>query len=399
MPPIHVEFEVTERKRVLFVDDEQGLLDALRRVLHSKRKEWDMTFAQGVDAAIEALEAHPFDTVVSDIKMPGRDGFDLLRTIRDHPDWKAIPVVILTGNGESDLKRRALDLGATDLLGKPVDPDDLTARIRSVLRIKAYDDEIKAQNHILEDRVRERTAQLERAQVELIWRLGKAGEFRDSDTGYHVVRVGFYSRTIAHQLELDQETQRQIFLTAPLHDLGKIGVPDSILLKPEKLSANEWVMMRQHTVIGAHILRDEGIAQDKIARLSIPAPDTDCEEINPLTELAATIAECHHERWDGGGYPHGIAGEDIPIAARITSVADVYDALCSKRPYKDPFTPEQVLELINNGDGCQFDPMVIEAFHACLPDLIGIQNEFVDEPNDHAQADVIETVEDLRRAS
>jgi len=390
--------EAAGRRKILFVDDEQGVLDGLRRLLRSKRREWDMTFAIGVTPAIEALEADDYDTVVSDIDMPERDGFDLLQTIRAHPIWKAIPVVILTGNGESGLKRRALDLGATDLLNKPVDPDDLIARIRSVLRIKRYEDELAETNQLLEERVRMRTAELEVAQTELIWRLGKAGEFRDSETGYHVVRVGFYARHLAGELGMDAEFQRKVFLTAPLHDIGKIGIPDHILLKPAKLTDEEWVTMRQHTSMGAQILRDEIIAQEQVERLGIVAAGSLLVD-NPFTEMAARIAESHHERWDGTGYPNGVVGEDIPLEARITTLADVYDALCSKRPYKDPFTEEQVLDIMGNGRGSQFDPGVFTAFERSLRVFRDIRSEFDDVKLEEPQADIVPSLRDLRQAS
>lgn len=391
--------EDTPKRRVLFVDDEKSVLDGLRRILRSKRSEWEMTFAEGVSEAIEALERDPYDTIVSDINMPERDGFDLLETVLSSEEWKAIPVVILTGNGESGLKRKALNLGATDLLSKPVDPDDLVARIRSVLRIKAYEDEIKAHNQELEERVRDRTAQLEMAQVELIWRLGKAGEFRDSDTGYHVVRVGFFARRIAEELGLESEFQRKIFLTAPLHDIGKIGIPDHILLKPGKLTDEEWVTMRDHTHYGAQILRDGIIAKDKIHRLGIVSSNVITTLENPFIEMAARIAEAHHERWDGSGYPHKVVGEDIPIEARIASLADVYDALCSRRPYKEPFGEDQVLDIMSKGAGTQFDPSVFAAFQNCLEDFRNIRAEFDDETLSEPQADIVPSLTDLRKAS
>ena len=387
------------RRRILFVDDEQGVLDGLRRLLRSRRKEWDMTFASGVAPALQALEADEYDTVVSDIDMPDLDGFDLLQAIRAHPVWKAIPVVILTGNGESGLKRRALDLGATDLLNKPVDPDDLIARIRSVLRIKQYEDELAATNQLLEERVRQRTAQLEVAQAELIWRLGKAGEFRDSETGYHVVRVGFYARHLAGELGMDPEFERKVFLTAPLHDIGKIGIPDHILLKPDRLTEEEWVTMRQHTSMGAQILRDEIIAKEQIERLGIVEAGSSLLADNPFTEMAARIAESHHERWDGNGYPNGVVGDDIPLEARITTLADVYDALCSKRPYKDPFSEEQVLEIMRNGEGSQFDPGVFAVFERSLGVFRDIRAEFDDENLEEPQADIVPSLRDLKRAS
>lgn len=387
------------KKHVLFVDDEQGVLDGLRRLLRSMRDEWELHFAPGVDEALRILEAEPIDTVVSDVNMPVRDGFDLLATIRANEAWTGLPVVILTGNGEANLKRRALNLGATDLLAKPVSREDLQARIKSVLRMKEYEDRIRRHNRELEQRVIERTAQLEMAHIELIWRLGKAGEFRDSDTGYHVVRVGFFARELALELGCDDEYARQVFLTAPLHDIGKIGIPDGILLKPGKLSSEEWITMREHTTIGAQILRGEAVAQDHVRQLALRTEGKGIEvPDNPLMEMAALVAANHHERWDGKGYPANLGGEHIPLAARLTSVADVYDALCSKRPYKEPFTEKQVLEIMQRGSGTQFEPAVFEAFTRRVERFREIRAEFDDDRMEDPQADTASVLRDLEAA-
>ncbi|HED63996.1 MAG TPA: response regulator, partial [Planctomycetes bacterium] len=380
-------------------DDEQRLLDSTRRILRSKRSEWDMVFANSVDAALEVLEERPVDAIVSDINMPEKDGFDLIRAVRDRSDWVTIPIVILTGNAENDLKRRALELGATDLLNKPVHREDLIARLGNVIRVKEYQDEIRRHNETLEELVRERTAQLEASQAELIWRLGRAGEFRDTDTGMHVVRVGFYSRELAAQLGTDEEFQRMVFMTAPLHDLGKIGIPDGILLKPGKLNEEDWVTMRMHARMGADILRNDIFQRGALTRLAIGAHMPIPEVENPFTAMAARIAEGHHERWDGTGYPDGVAGEDIPLEARIVSLADVYDALGSSRPYKDPFSDEEILEIIRAGRGSQFDPAVVDAFEACLPKLQAIRAEFADGAPEHPQADVVDQIEKLQEVA
>ncbi|MFT5050333.1 MAG: putative two-component system response regulator [Chlamydiales bacterium] len=384
----------TTKRRVLFVDDEARILDGLRRMLRAERDTWDMTFVGGVDAALSMLEDVPHDAVVSDINMPGRDGFDLLEAIRANDQTCDIPVVILTGNGERGMKRRALDLGATDLLNKPVDRDELIARIRSVLRLKGYTDEIKVYSAELEERVQARTAELEIARAELVWRLGKAGEFRDSDTGFHVVRVGYYAQCLAEKIGLESKLVREIFLAAPLHDVGKIGIPDRILLKPAKLEPDEWEIMMTHTTIGAEILKAQSSAADH-ARVLGTLAETDAIADNPFARVGAEIAEAHHERWDGGGYPHRLAGEDIPIAARITAIGDVYDALSSERPYKPAMKEEEVLEIMRKGCGTQFDPEIFAAFEASLPDFRQIQVQFRDEQPVEMQADSTQTVANL----
>ncbi len=382
------------KAKILFVDDEPRVLDGLRRILRSERNQWEMTFVEGVQQALEVLGECPQDAVVSDIDMPIQDGLELLQMIREDADLSDIPVVILSGNGESGMKRRALDLGATDLLAKPVEREDLVARVNSVLRLKRYTDEIKLHGQLLEERVRERTRELEFSRAELVWRLGKAGEFRDSDTGYHVVRVGYYARTLATTLGLDECMCREIFLSAPLHDIGKIGIPDSILLKPAKLTEEEWVIMKTHTTIGGQILRSDPLMDDH-ARMLESVAKIPGLAANPLALVGSSIAEGHHERWSGGGYPRGIEGEEIPLAARISSVADVYDALCSPRPYKPAFAEVEVLEIMRKGSGSQFDPQVFAAFEDSISEFRSIREQFKDEEASELQADTDDNLKDL----
>lgn len=382
-------------KRVLFVDDEHRVLEGLRRMLRDLRGEWEMSFAASADEAMRLLLKSDYDAVISDVNMPVKDGFDLLRAIRSDEHTRDIPVVILTGNAEQGLKRRALDMGATDLLNKPADREDLIARIENVVRLKRYQDRIKQDKATLELRVRERTAELERSRMELIWRLGKAGEFRDTDTGNHVVRVGYYALELANALGLDPEFGRRLFVTAPLHDLGKIGIPDAILLKPGKLTPAEWDVMKQHTRIGAKILR-ENVFNEHAAAILGDILGADLEQGNPLTEMGASIAMNHHERWDGSGYPAGIEGEEIPIEARITTLADVYDALSSKRPYKEAFPEEKVLHIMRQGVGTQFDPEAFATFERSLDAFRRIGVELADDTAIHS--DLRPAVEELEAA-
>ena len=386
--------ERTSKRKILFVDDEVRVLDGLRRLLRGERGNWEMTFVDGVQRALEVLEEEDHDAVVSDYNMPSRNGLDLLKSIRNNPKTEDIPVVILTGNGEPEMKRLALDDGATDLLNKPVDKDDLLARLRSALRLKDYMDEIKQHRNLLELRVRERTAELEYSRAEVIWRLGKAGEFRDSDTGFHVVRVGLYARTLAEAMKLEPAHCEEIFLSAPLHDIGKIGIPDRILLKPGKLDPDEWEIMKTHATIGGQILRAKPIAQEHSRTLSVLAHIDDLSK-NPFAEVGAVIAENHHENWDGSGYPCGRAGDQIPVSARITSVADVYDALCSKRPYKPAFKEEEVLRMMRQAAGNKFDPAVCDAFEDSLDEFREIRANFRDEQPSVLQGDMTESLESL----
>ncbi len=351
------------KKKLMFVDDEVNFLSALRRTLRAHRDEWDMTFLTSADEALRAVHGNDFDVIVSDVNMPGKDGFVLLQELRANARTKDVPIIILTGNAESNLKRRALDLGATDLLNKPVIPEDLLARLHSALRIKQYEDRLRDQNSILEKKVGERTRDLECSRRDIIWRLAKAGEFRDEDTGDHVVRVACCARILARAMELDSANTDIIFLTSPLHDLGKIGVPDGVLLKKGKLTGMERQIMEAHCEIGASVLME----QPKGMGAFLEAPDAQLQkDVNamkePLREMASEIAMSHHEKWDGSGYPKGLKGEDIPVSGRIVTIADVYDALRSKRPYKEQLDIETTMSIMSASKGTHFDPFAYECF-------------------------------------
>ncbi len=368
------------KRRILFIDDEPNVLDGLRRMLCGERDRWRLSFADSAEAALDRMRAADFDAVVSDVNMPGKDGFALLAEMRTDDRTQDVPVIILTGRHESDIKRRALDLGATDLLNKPVDSQDLIARLRSVIRLKGYQDEIKGQNAILERKVEERTAELADSRLDIIWRLGKAAEYRDEETGNHVVRVGCSCRVLAEALGADREFVEMLFLTSPLHDIGKIGVPDSILLKRGPLNDDEWSVMKRHCVIGAEILREDS----KVMNAFLTWRGTRKSDLNgnaqsPILKMASSIALTHHEWWDGTGYPDGLVGEEIPLESRIVALADAYDALCSERPYKRAFSDAEALRLIRDEVGRHFDPTVYAVLEESTKELKRIRAELCDE--------------------
>lgn len=367
------------KKRILFVDDEQNFLDGMRRMLQTQDGTWDTDFIANAYAAFDQICKTGYDTVVSDIKMPCMDGFELLEKIRNTEWTKDIPVLILTGSNENHLKQRALDLGATDLLNKPVNREDLIARLKSMLRLKSYQDEITAQNALLERKVRERTLELEESRLDIIWRLAKMAEFRDYDTGNHIVRVGYYCRVIAGALGLEQEYIETLFMTSPLHDIGKIGIPDNILLKPGKLSPEEFEVMQKHCAIGAEMLQPDCKCKDAfLLERGLHIYTTPRNGNNPLLKMASTIALSHHERWDGTGYPSGLAGDKIPTESRIVALSDVYDALCSVRPYKPAFTEEESLAIIRDEAGTHLDPVVYAAFEKSIDKLRSIRIQLSD---------------------
>ena len=373
------QLSATKKQTILFVDDEPNFLNGIRRMLRGQRDTWTMEFANSALEAMERTETTDFDAIVSDVNMPGRTGLDLLQMLHDNERTRAIPVIILTGNAESALKRQALDLGATDLLNKPVGHEDLVARLRSVLRLKSYQDELLNHNAILEQRVKERTADLERARRDIIWRLAKAGEFRDEETGDHVLRVATCCRELAIALGLPDQEVRHIFLASPLHDVGKIGIPDSILLKEGPLDDSERKVVQQHCEIGASILLAEpkGIHAFLEFDEASAAAET-ASESDALREMAATIILTHHEKWDGTGYPRGLKGEDIPLPGRICAVADVYDALRSGRPYKDAYAQDESRENMKGGRGTHFCPEVFDVFEGIVNDFEAIRQRLCD---------------------
>lgn len=364
------------KKLVLFVDDEPNVFAAVQRIMQAERSEWDLRYAWNVSEAIDVLRRESIDVVVSDMVMPGKDGFELLAEMQRSAAWKDIPLVFLTGLEERDLKKRALESGAADLLSKPVDPSELKARIRSVLKIRTYQAELRAQNEMLDRKVQERTFALRESQLQIVWRLGKVSEYRDDQTGNHVVRVGCYSRVIAEVLGTPDEFVERVLLAGPLHDIGKIGVPDAVLLKPGRLMPEERETMKRHCVIGAQILRGAPKTLVAFQAWNPNRRPPDQKAItNPILEMAAHIAVSHHERWDGKGYPVGLSGESIPLEARIVALADAYDAMRSERPYKPALPEAEAVEIIQSEKGKHFDPEVCEAFERSVGEFQAIHAE------------------------
>lgn len=351
-------------------------------MLRSEAHRWETHFAGSVDQAISIAEGNPVDVVVSDVSMPGKTGLDLLEEFKLRENLRHIPIVILTGSGDSALKRKALNAGAVDLLTKPVDSADLVARLESVLKIKGYEDQLRDHARQLEQRVAERTRDLETSRIEIVLRLAAAGEFRDTDTGHHVVRVAHLSRIIAQHMGLGDVQCSQILFTSPLHDIGKVGIPDSILRKPGPLTPEERLQMQQHCEIGHAILRSRGLLPLSLEK-GVGDRLGDCNE---LLDVAARIALHHHERWDGTGYPHRLAGDQIPIEARIVGAADMFDALCSRRPYKEPVPVDRVREILSAESGRHIDPQVWHAMNAAWAELTQVMARLTDAVDATARA-------------
>ena len=330
--------------RVLIVDDESMNVRLLERVL--TRAGFTNVVASTDPCAVTALCAAELpDLVLLDLHMPERDGFGVLEDLAAIGGGR-LPVLMLSGDASEDAKLRALALGAKDFVAKPFEEREVLLRIRNLLETRLLQRELARQNARLEEAVRERTRALAEAQLEVLERLAAAAELRDDDTGQHTQRVGEISARIALSLGLPTEQAALLRRAAALHDVGKIGIPDSILRKPGRLTPAEHEAMKAHTVLGGRILAGGQ---------------------TPVVCMAERIARHHHERWDGGGYPDGLAGEQIPIEARIVAVADVLDALSHPRPYRGAWAPEQVAALIRDGSGSHFDPAVVEALFRGAP--------------------------------
>jgi putative two-component system response regulator len=370
------------KKQILIVDDDQRVLDALRRTLHDHSDDWAVTFVNRPETAWERLLETAYDAVVTDVKMPGMSGLDLLERIRGGEKTKDVPVVVLTGLDDRGLKERALNLGASDLLNKPIESGCLIARLRNVLQMKEHEDDLRARNALLAEKVQRQILDLAQTRMSVVCRLGMAAEYRDEDTGNHVVRVGCYSRAVAAAMGMPRSFLEMLLLAAPLHDIGKIGIPDSVLLKPGPLDDDEWNIMQRHCEIGERILREQSKAVVPLFDWYAVEPDSmrdAVENRDPVVEMAASVALTHHEKWDGSGYPRGLAGEVIPLESRIVAVADVFDALTSNRPYRIARPEEEALTIMEATVSSHFDPRVHAAFLRSLPEIRSIRARFNDD--------------------
>jgi putative two-component system response regulator len=325
---------------VVLVDDDVLGLELLRHLVSSISGVRVEAFADPREALAWCRDHEP-DVVITDHLMPGLLGLELLRMLRAEPDTAHVPIMMITGQEDRDLRYAALESGASDVLGKPIDALEVKARTRNMLAIRRGQRLLAERSLSLEAEVRGATAAIAAREHEIVVRLSRAAEFRDWETGSHIVRVSWYSRIIAGRLGLPERQQETIFRAAPMHDVGKIGVPDYILLKPGSLDDTEFETMKRHTVIGYGILG--GSASE-------------------LLQVAAEIALTHHERWNGTGYPDRRYGEEIPLGGRIVAVADTYDALTSQRPYKKEWPTDLAWEFVRANTDTLFDPACVAAF-------------------------------------
>ncbi|HSI27818.1 MAG TPA: two-component system response regulator [Methylophilus sp.] len=327
---------ITQQPRILIVDDEPLNLKVLKQVLQD---DYRLSFAKNGTDALELVKKEKPRLILLDVMMPGMTGFDVCKKLKDDPDTQTIPVIFVTALADEADESQGFKAGGVDYISKPISPAIVRARVKTHLSL-IHIDELKSTH------------------LELIQRLGRAAEFKDNETGMHVIRMSHVSGRIALEMGMDAGFAEQLVHAAPMHDIGKIGIPDQVLLKPGKLDEEELATMRTHPQLGADIL-------DK--------------STSPLIKLAYTVALYHHEKWDGTGYPFGMKGKEIPIEARIVAIADVFDALLSKRPYKEAWPIDKVVEEVKSQSNRHFDPAVVEALLNCLPDLIAINAKWREE--------------------
>jgi putative two-component system response regulator len=323
------------RPTLLVVDDEPLNLQVLRQIL---QQDYQLIFARDGEKALTLAQSERPQLILLDIMMPGLTGLEACQRLKQNPDTQNIPVIFVTALADDRDETEGFAAGCVDYITKPVSAPIVLARIKAQLSL------VSAET-------------LRETRLQIIQRLGRAAEYKDNETGLHVIRMSHYAQEIALAAGMGAADAEELFNAAPMHDVGKMGIPDAILQKPGKLTPDEWEIMKQHARIGAEIIGDDN---------------------SSLLQMASRIALCHHEKWDGSGYPNGLVGDAIPIEARIVALADVFDALTSKRPYKEPWTIEDTTNYILAESGKQFDPELVTAFQLALPKIIEIRAQLLD---------------------
>jgi len=342
---------------ILLVDDERANVLLLKKMLklHGYSSVFEITDSREV---LSACLSNDFDLILLDLNMPYLDGYEVMAQLRAEQGYEPPPILVLTAQIAQEYCTRALVEGARDYVRKPFEHVELLARVRNLLEVRVSAKRMKSQNQELERRVLDRTRELHDTQLEVVRRLGRAAEYRDNETGMHILRMSKVSELLARALGLSGAMCDLLLNASPMHDIGKIGVPDNILLKPGRFEADEWGVMKTHAQIGADILSGDD---------------------SELMKLAQLIALTHHEKWDGSGYPAGLTGEEIPLVGRIVAVADVFDALTSKRPYKKAWEVDDAVAFMKEQSGKHFDPQVLALFIEKLDEVLLIRDEYSDD--------------------
>lgn len=333
---------------VLIIDDTPDCIQIVTNVLS---KDYIVKAATSGERGLSIAQQNPKpDLILLDVVMPQMDGFEVCKNLKDSPLTSTIPVIFLTAQSEDENEQLGFDIGAVDYITKPISPAIVRARVSA--QISAYN-----QSRLLKKQVKEKTAEIAANQLEITKSLARAAEFKDNETGMHVIRMSHYSYLLSKAIGANDEWCDLLFEAAPMHDIGKIGTPDSILLKPGRLDENEWLEMQKHVGHGVQILGDYD---------------------SPLLNLAREVVSGHHEKWDGSGYPDGLSGEAIPLSARIVAIADVFDALTSERPYKKAWSIEKASQLLAEQAGHHFDPNLVPVFLELIPQFIKIMARYSD---------------------
>jgi putative two-component system response regulator len=342
--------------RIMVVDDERANLKLLSLMLHTEGYA-QVDLVQDPREVLASYQAARPDLILLDINMPHVDGYAVMDQLRALSDPLAPPIVVLTAQSGEEFLLRALKGGASDFLSKPFNRRELLARVNNTLMAHLAHRLIHDQNHVLEQMVRQRTQELRQSRLDIVRRLGRASEFRDNETGQHILRMSHASALLARRIGWDAQACELMLNASPMHDVGKIGIPDGILLKAGPLTPDEREIMQRHTTIGAEILSGAG---------------------DELLDMARDIALAHHEKWDGTGYPRRLANTAIPEAARIVAITDVFDALTSERPYKKPWSVPEALHFMNEHAGRQFDPHLLRQFVTIVPEVQQIRERFAE---------------------
>ena len=354
-----------EKHLILIVDDQATSRNILAQIVASISPGLVIVTRDSAVSALDWLDTHTPQLIISDYKMPVMDGLAFLRRTRQDETLHYVPFVMITSLEQHAIRTQALQDGATDFLNKPIDPAKCRARFNNLLELHEQRLLLQDKAALLEQQVEAATEEIRSREEEALLLLARAGEYRDEETGNHVIRMAQYSRLIAEELGLDARTCETIELSAPMHDIGKIGIPDGILRKNGPLTDAEYAIMKEHPVIGHQILSTSS---------------------SRIIEMGAEIALGHHEKYDGSGYPHGLSGENIPLTCRIVAVADVFDALCSERVYKRAWSVAESIAHLKKEMGKQFDPQCVDAFLHRLEDIIAIKARYKDEADETGES-------------
>ena len=360
----------TKQANILVVDHQKLNIAMIKKVLQRDGYE-GIQSTQDPFSVVSFCEEENIDLIILDIKMPKLDGFGVINSLQEElGEGNIPPVLIVTDVADQIYRREALTCGARDYIVRPFDLREFLARVHNMLEVWQAHQIIEFQNEILEQKVEERTRELRAAhdelhdsRLEVVWRLGRAAEYRDNETGLHIIRMSQIAAVLGRAYGMDEEAADLLLVASPMHDIGKLGIPDRVLLKPGKLNDEEWKVMQTHAQIGADILVGGQ---------------------SELMIMASEIALTHHEKWDGSGYPNGLMGEEIPLEGRISAIADVFDALTSERPYKKAWALDDAMDLIRSESGKHFEPRLVELLEEKLPKILEIKAKYAETFDDAA---------------